>query len=554
MVKNAQTREAANQPPVFEDVNLFVADSALQAAVEREGAGFAISDLDAFGAVAGAAENLEHARHANNHAPTLQTHSPRGERIDQITFHPSYHHLMQTSMEAGVHCGAWSHLGASGSVATGANVARAATLFLATQMEPGHCCPLSMTNASVATLLQDRGMAQTVVPRILARAYDPQFRHMSEKRALTIGMGMTERQGGSDVRNTRTRAEALGTAEDGFRINGHKWFLSAPMSDAFVVLAGEGSSEQLSCFLMPRVLPDGETNGIQFERLKSKLGNHSNATCEVRFDDAQAWRIGEAGRGIATVMGMVGHTRLDCAVSSAALMRRALAEAIHHARHRTVSGAALVGQPIMTQVLADMALHVEASTMLSLRLARSFDLPDDEQELAWRRFMTPVTKYWICKTAPGLVAEAMECLGGNGYVEDFPLATLYREAPVNAIWEGAGNVMCVDVMRVLQRYPDAIDLVFFELHELANGAPGLEARLRDVRDLLHNPREMDHNLRALLDQLGLCAAAALMNAHAGRTNAEAFIASRFESGGRQTYGAYMLNNAEAVVAGALREG
>ncbi len=555
MVKTGPSGDGANQSPPLKDINLFTSDRALQTAVEREGAGFAMPELSRFGAITGSAEMLEHARLAQAHPPALETHDPRGERVDQIAFHPSWHRLMDVSMSVGLHCGSWAHLESGGAVATGANVARAGGLYLAAQMEPGHCCPITMTNAAVATLLQDAGMAQTIVPKILGRSYDPSFRHMSEKSSLTIGMGMTERQGGTDVRANTTRAEPLGTTEngasEGYRLNGHKWFLSAPMCDAFLILAQAPGG--LSCFVMPRILPDGETNGIHFQRLKNKLGNRSNASCEVLFDDAQAWLIGEEGRGIPTIMEMVNYTRLDCAVSSAGLMRRALAEAIHHSRHRKVFGGVLVEQPVMTQVLADMALHVEAATALTMRLARAFDQPDDEGEQAWRRLMTPITKYWVCKTASPLISEAMECLGGNGYVEDFPLATLYREAPVNAIWEGAGNVMCLDVMRVLQRYPDAVDLVLFELHEMASGARALDDRLRDVRDLLHNPREMDHNLRALVDQLAMCAAGALMNAHAARTQADAYLASRFETGYRQTYGAQMLNDAAAIVESAAAE-
>ncbi|MEL7544136.1 MAG: acyl-CoA dehydrogenase family protein, partial [Pseudomonadota bacterium] len=450
-----ERRTPANQSEPFDDVNLFVADQALQAAVIREGAAFAVSALEAFGAEAGSAEMQRHARRANTHPPSLETHDPRGERVDRIVVDESYHALMRTSMAVGLHARSFSHLAGSETVATGTNVARAAGVILASQMEPGHVAPLSMTNASIAALLNDAGMAQTMVPKILEPHYDPRLRHMSEKASLTVSLALSERHGVSDLASARTRAERIGDESegnaDGYRLNGEKWFLSAPMSDAFLVLAEAPGG--LSCFMMPRVLPDGEMNGIQFNRLKPTLGHHALAVVDAVFDDAQAWPVGEAGAARTTLADTLALMRLDGALVTLGLMRRAVSEAIHHARQRRIGGAPLVGQPLAAQVLADMALHTEAATALTLRLARAFDQPDDEQERAWARLMTPVTAYWVCKSAPHLIAEAMECLGGNGFAEDFPLATLYREAPAHALWQGGGNILALDVMQVLQRDP-----------------------------------------------------------------------------------------------------
>ncbi|MEL6422551.1 MAG: acyl-CoA dehydrogenase family protein [Pseudomonadota bacterium] len=556
---------AANQSAPFEDVNLFVCDPALRRAVVREGAAHALGALEAYGADAGSAEMQAHARSANANRPVLRTHDPRGERIDHITYDPGYHALMQLGVGAGLHAASWSYMDATpdaagaatgagqGDLAIGSNVARAAGLVMASQLEPGHVCPLTMTNAAVATLMGDEGMALTMVPRILARRYDPELRHMSEKSSLTVGMAMTERQGGSDVRANLTTATPLGgpdaSGDDGYLVNGEKWFMSAPMSDAFLILAQAPGG--LSCFMMPRVLPDGEMNGIHLRRLKSKLGNHANASAEVVFDEAQAWRIGEEGRGIPVIMEMVTHTRLDCALGSLGLMRRGLVEAIHHVRQRATFGRRLIEQPLMQQVLADMALHVEACTALTMRLARAFDQPEDEQERAWARLLTPIVKYWVCKSAPAFLAEAMECLGGNGYVEDFPLALLYREAPVNAIWEGAGNMMALDVLRVLQRDADVLDLVFLELGELSGGHRLIDQHLADTRALLFNPREIDANLRALTDRLASVAAAALMHVHAERDTGAAYVESRLEPGRLTTFGARQIEGAAAIVEAAL---
>ena len=384
----------------------------------------------------------------------------------------------------------------------GANVARSAGTYMAIQMEAGHQCPITMTNAAVPALLLEPELAKWWVPKILARDYDKAFKPAAAKRGVTIGMGMTEKQGGTDVRANTTTAEPAGNGGPGaeYLITGHKWFMSAPMCDAFLVLAQAPGG--LSCFLMPRFLPDGTVNALRFQRLKDKLGNRSNASSEVEFQAAHAWLIGEEGRGVPTIIEMVTCTRLDCAVGSAGLMRLALANAIHHCRHRTVFQRHLVDQPLMAQVLADLALDVEAATALSFRLARSFDRASDTHAAAWRRLMTPVTKYWVCKMGPALAYEAMECLGGNGYVEEGLAARLYRELPLNAIWEGSGNVMALDLLRVLQREPETVEIVLDDLSKAVSGDAHLKEHLGRVQGLLHEPRLLDRRGRDLAEAPG----------------------------------------------------
>jgi putative acyl-CoA dehydrogenase len=404
-------------------------------------------------------------------------------------------------------------------------------------MEAGHQCPITMTNASVPTLLIEPEIAKTWVPRILSRTYDKAFAPAAAKRGVTIGMGMTEKQGGTDVRANATTAKPAANGGPGaeYIITGHKWFMSAPMCDAFLVLAQAPGG--LSCFLMPRFLPDGQVNALAFQRLKDKLGNRSNASSEVEFHGAHAWLIGEEGRGVPTIIEMVTCTRLDCAVGSAGLMRLTLANAIHHCRHRTVFQKRLVDQPLMTQVLADLALDVEAATALSFRLSRSFDrAATDHGAAAWRRVMNPVTKYWVCKIGPALAYEAMECLGGNGYVEEGLAARTYRELPVNAIWEGSGNVMALDLLRVLQREPEAARIVLDDLAAAARGDTHLEAHLGRVQGLLQEPRMLDRRARDLAEALALLAAGTILRAHAPGAVADAFLATRLSGSARTTYG------------------
>jgi len=541
--------EAFNQSPPFVDVNLFTSDTALGEAVAREGAGWARDGLEKFGALAGSATALELGRMANDNPPKLKSFDPQGRRIDRVEFHPAYHEIMAISAAQGLHCSTWEHLLTGKGARPGAHVARCAGNYLAAQMEPGHCCPITMTHAAVASLRHAPDLARQWLPKILVRDYDPSPLPAEAKRAVTFGMGMTERQGGTDVRANTTRAEPVDGAGSGkeYAITGHKWFLSAPMSDLFLVLAQAKGG--LSCFLLPRLRDDGSLNGLRLLRLKDKLGNRSNASSEVEFDGASGVLVGTEGRGIATIIDMVTLTRLDCAVSSAGLMRQAIARAIHHAAHRTVFQKRLIDQPLMTEVLADMSLDVEAATALAFRLARAFDGSDDPTEAAYRRLMTPVTKYWVCKAAPPLVCEAMECMGGNGYVEEGGFPLLYREVPVNAIWEGSGNVMCLDVMRVIEKEPDAVDRVVTELEDAAAGEPKLSAALVRLKAMLAACARDQGAARTLVEQLALAAAGALLLRHAPEAVSDCFIATRLGGTWRQTYGASLARaDTGAIVA------
>jgi putative acyl-CoA dehydrogenase len=531
------THEVLNQSPPFEDVNLFTTDRALMEAVNREGGGFAADELAAFGEVCGSAAAFERGRLANENPPRLRPFDSKGRRLDVVEFHPAYHECMAISVAKGLHCSAWEHLAELGAKPRpGANVVRSAGCYMAIQMEAGHQCPITMTNASVPTLLLQPGIAAEWLPKILAREYDMSFRPVGAKRGATIGMGMTEKQGGTDVRANTTSAVPAAAGGPGaeYIITGHKWFMSAPMCDAFLVLAQ--APKGLSCLLMPRFLPDGSVNVLRLQRLKDKLGNRSNASSEVEFHGAHAWLIGEEGRGVPSIIEMVTGTRLDCAVASAGLMRLILANAIHHCRHRTVFQRKLVDQPLMSQVLADLALDAEAATALAFRLSRSFDRASDAHAAAWRRLMTPVTKYWVCKLAPAFAYEAMECLGGNGYVEEGVAARVYRELPLNAIWEGSGNVMALDLLRVLQREPETVEIVMDDLGAAVGDDPRLKAQLQRVQALLHEPRSLEQRGRTLVAALATLAAGTILRAHVPAFVADAFIATRLSGSPRHTYG------------------
>jgi putative acyl-CoA dehydrogenase len=501
-------------------------------AVMREGAAGSARTLNAFGLAAGAEESRELARLANRNPPELITHDRYGRRLDVVTYHPAYHDLMRRSCAEGLANSVWAHLGPAGTADKAPHVVRAANLFLAAQLEPGHCCPLTMTNAAVPVLLKNEALSKDWLPLVLSRSYDERFEPAADKAGITIGMGMTEKQGGTDVRANTTHA--VRGADGLYTITGHKWFMSAPMSDAFLVLAQAPGG--LSLFLMPRFLPDGSVNALHFQRLKDKLGNRSNASSEVEFHAAAAWLIGDEGRGVSTIVEMLTYCRLDCAVSSAALMRSAVAHAVHYAEHRHVGGRALITEPLMQQVLADLTLETEAAMALSFRLARSFDRARDPRAAAWRRLMTPVTKYWVTKIASPLIAEAMECIGGNGYVEDWPIAGLYREAPVNAIWEGSGNVMALDVLRVLQKEPDVAELVGEELRVTCAGDPGLAAAFDRLQTVLYEPRLLDVRARQLVEGFAKLAAAAILRSQGNAAVADAFIATRIEGPARSTFG------------------
>jgi putative acyl-CoA dehydrogenase len=516
------TQDVPNQSPDFAGLNLFSSDLALQDAVKREGGGEALRRLRNFGAKTGSVEAFARGRLANENPPRLETHDDKGRRRDIVQFHPAWHDCMQMSMAEGLHCGSWTHLGDGAGLKAGANVVRAAGSYMAVQMEAGHCCPVTMTNAAVAALVGTPELAEDWLPRIIVGIYDQNFVPPAQKRSVTIGMGMTEKQGGTDVRANTTIAERAGTeGARAYRLSGHKWFLSAPMCDAFLMLAQAPGG--LTCFLVPRFQPDDTLNGLHFQRLKDKLGNRSNASAEVELFSAYGERLGEEGKGIATILAMVTYTRLDCAVSSAALMRLGVANALHHTRYRSAFGKPLIEQPLMAAVLADLALESEAATALAFRLAASFDA-ETPLARAWQRLMVPVAKYWICKTAPGHIVECMECLGGNGYVEAGLLARAYREAPVNAIWEGAGNVMGLDVLRVLMKEPDAAALVLDALAANHAGDRPLAQAIEDVRDFLHRPRDLELNIRAFMEGLARVAAASLLRQHAPAAVADAFLA------------------------------
>src|SRR6201997_240746 len=460
------THEVLNQSPPFVDVDLFTLDTALHEAIAANGGAAADKELSEFGRHWGSAEMAARGRVANENTPKLRTFDARGVRRDEVEFHPAYHELMARSAHAGLHNSTWT---AEGTPAGGAaEVVRAAKFYMAAQVETGHLCPITMTRASVAALASQSDLLAKTMPVIGTRAYDPSFAPWPTKRGMTLGMGMTEKQGGTDVRSNMTRAVRDG---DAYRITGHKWFMSAPMCDAFLVLAQ--ADEGLTCFFMPRFVPDGSVNAIAFQRLKDKLGNRSNASSEVEFNGAYAMRVGDEGKGIRTIIQMVQLTRQDCAIASVGLMRSGLAHALHHARHRSVFQKHLGDQPLMRAVLADMALHVEATIALVMRLCRAFDrTPQDAKEAAYMRLLTPAIKYWICKSAPGFLYEAMECLGGNGYVEEGIMARHYRESPVNAIWEGSGNVMCLDVLRALSREPEAAASILQALTRETTGLSG----------------------------------------------------------------------------------
>jgi putative acyl-CoA dehydrogenase len=533
-----ETHEVLNQSPPFEEVDLFTLDRPLQDALAANGAGGEAAALSAFGRRYGSAEMLEEARRANENPPRLASFDRKGFRRDTVEFHPAYHRFMAESIAAGVHASPWAPDG--GRAAAPAEVLRAARFYMANQVEAGHCCPITMTRASVAALAAEPSLRDRFIGKILSRRYDPAFRPAAEKAGVTLGMGMTEKQGGTDVRANTTRAEPAG---EGYLITGHKWFLSAPMCDAFLVLAQAPGG--LTCFLLPRFGPDGSVNALRLQRLKDKLGNRSNASAEVEFAQAFAWRVGEEGRGVRTIIEMVQLTRLDCALGSAGLMRMALTQALHHARHRSVFQRRLADQSMMRSVLADLALEMEGAVALVMRLAHAFDHPEDPAEAARARLLTPAVKYWVCKTAPAFIYEAMECLGGNGYVEEAPLARLYREAPVNAIWEGSGNVMCLDVLRALAREGEAGRDLIETLARQTAELPGAQQAVAFIMKVLSG-RDAEAHARRAVERLALLAAAAAMTKSAPAV-AETFARARLSEPRGATYGAAALEATDVTI-------
>ncbi|GGC22285.1 isovaleryl-CoA dehydrogenase [Pseudoduganella buxea] len=547
------THEVRNQPTPFGDINLFACDPALREALLREGGADALPDLEALGRRLGRAEVLDLARLANVHAPVLHNFDQTGRRIDEVEFHPAWHALMTLLIEAGAHSSPWEAPG------PGAQVARAARYMLFGQVENGSQCPVTMTYASVPALRHSPRLAARWLPKILSRHYDPRPLPIDAKRGALIGMGMTEKQGGSDVRSNTTLAHPVPPSEaralfgddgaDVHRLVGHKWFFSAPQADAHLVLAqlDPGGSAGLSCFLVPRFLPDGSHNQVRVQRLKDKVGNRSNASSEVEFTGAHGWLLGQPGRGVPTILEMGSHTRLDCVLGSAGIMRAALTHALHHARHRQAFGRALAQQPLMQNVLADLALESEAATAFALRLARCFDHPDDAAETMLARVLTPAGKYWICKRGPGFGAEAMEVLGGGGYVEEGALARLYRELPVNSIWEGSGNVMCLDLLRAFARSPQAAEALATELALAGRGDPHYAAFVERLLADLAAPGD-ESGARVLAERIVLAVQAALLLRHAPACVSSAFVASRLA---REPGGAYGRLPASTDCAGIL---
>ena len=477
----ADTHEVSNLSSELWDYNMYTGDAALRESVQREGGAWADSELADFGKLTGSADYLELGHLANKFQPEFDTHDRFGNRIDLVKFHPAYHQLMKTSIEHGLHASPWTAPG------PGAHVARAARTYLHTQVEAGHGCPITMTFAALPSLRLQPDLARIWEPKITARVYDPRNVPMEQKQGITIGMAMTEKQGGSDVRTNSTRAHPLGVGGPGqaYELVGHKYFVSAPMCDAFLVLAQAPGG--LSCFLLPRWRPDGTKNPMQVLRLKKKMGNASNASSETELRGALAWMVGEEGRGVRTIIEMVSMTRFDCMIGSSAGMRMAATQALHHCAHRSAFGKVLNQQPLMQNVLADLALESEAATTLTMRMARAMDHRADEHEDLLVRLVTAVGKYWICKRTPNHAYEAMECIGGSGVMEDSMMPRLFRESPVNAIWEGSGNVQCLDVLRALSKTPAVVDAFFAEVGQARGAHAALDRHVADLAGRLQGP-------------------------------------------------------------------
>ena len=532
------THEVANQPPPFEGVNIFIADTALKQSVENAGGGAHSKRLTEFGARCGSAEVIDLGFAANQNPPKLKQFDRYGHRIDEVEFHPAYHELMALGLGAGVSSAAWTEKDAG-------HVLHSALMFLMGQVDGGVCCPMSMTYACVPALRSNPKIAAEWEPLIAAGIYDGRVIPASEKNGVTIGMAMTEKQGGSDVRANATRAEP--TDDGGYVLTGHKWFCSAPMCDGFLTLAHTGAG--LTCFFVPRWTPDGERNAIHVMRLKDKLGDRSNASSEIEYHGAFAERLGDEGRGVRTIIDMVQHTRLDCLVGSAGGMRASLTQALWHAKHRSAFQKKLIDQPAMRSVLADLALESEAATALAFRIAHSFDRAVTcETEAAFMRLATPIAKYWICKRQPGFVYEALECLGGAGFVEESIMPRYFRASPLNAIWEGSGNVIALDILRALQREPDSLEAVRTEI----NAARGSNTHFDRHLDMLQEwfkPGVLDEGAaRAFAEDMGLALQGAALAAVAPAAVFDGFCNARLDQSNRSlAYGALTADIDQAVV-------
>jgi putative acyl-CoA dehydrogenase len=540
-----RTHEVFNQSPPLEGRDVFSDNTPLVEATEREGASWVLERASALGELIGGEPQQVWGWQANEHKPVLRTHDRYGNRIDEVEFHPAWHQLMKLGVEHELHALPWREQDKPA-----AHVARAALYMTAMQAEAGYACPITMTFAIVPALRAQPELAAEWEPLVTATSYDPRSIPAMEKGSAIAGMAMTEKQGGSDVRANTTVARPCngGGAGAEYELTGHKWFCSAPMSDVFLVLAQatspDGGDEGLSCFLMPRVLPDGSRNAMHIQRLKDKLGNRSNASSEIELHGALARMVGEPGRGVPTIIEMVGHTRLDCVIGAAAGMRAAVANATHHAAHRMAFGKLLIDQPLMRNVLADLCLEAEASTALAMRLARAYDeAATDAQDgenssdaQLFKRLATAVGKYWTCKRAPNHAFEAMECLGGAGYVEESGMPRLYREAPLTSIWEGSGNVISLDVLRALVRTPRALEVFLAEI-KLAQGAdPRLDARVKELESQFTDPATLELRARRVVESMAVCLQGSLLVRHAPPAVADAFCAARLAGDGGLEYG------------------
>ncbi|MEA5361230.1 acyl-CoA dehydrogenase family protein [Amycolatopsis sp., V23-08] len=510
------THEVLNQVPPLNGHDV-ADDPALLDGLERAGAGWAAAEVHELGRLAGTELAQDWGRLVNENEPVLRTHDRYGHRIDEVEFHPHWHDLMTVAVEHGLHGTPWRD------PREGVHAARAAKFYVWGQVEAGHSCPISMTYAAIPALRANPELAARYEPLLAATEYDFGLREPTTKRGLIAGMSMTEKQGGSDVRANTTTATP--SADGSYTLVGHKWFTSAPMSDMFLTLAQAPGG--LSCFLLPRVLPDGSLNPIRLQRLKDKLGNRSNASSEVEYDNAVGWLVGEEGRGVRTIIEMVNNTRLDCALGSASGMRLGAVRAVHHATHRCAFGKALVDQPLMANVLADLVLESEAATTVAMRLAAAGDRPGDPQEQAFRRLGLAVTKYWVCKRAPSHAAEALECFGGNGYVEESGMPRLYCEAPLTSIWEGSGNVAALDALRAMGRQPESVAAFFEEVEQAAGGDARLDDAVDRVRKELTDLDGIEYRARRLVESLALVLQGSLLVRHGHPAVADAFCASRF---------------------------
>ncbi len=529
----AETHEVTNQPPALENYNAYTQDLALQEGVDAHGGGWGQADLTRFGAITGSAEVIEWGYQANDNKPVLHTHNRHGTRVDEVKFHPAYHQLMKLAIEEGLHASHWRDQKA------GSHVVRAAKYYLQCQVEAGHGCPITMTSAAIPALKNQPGLFETWGPKIMAGQYDSKNRPDSEKAGLTIGMAMTEKQGGSDVRTNSTRAYAADKNNAGpgkaYELVGHKYFVSAPMCDAFLVLAKTGSG--VSCFLVPRWRPDGSKNPIQIQKLKNKMGNVSNASSETELRGALGWMVGSEGRGVAAILEMVAMTRFDCMIGSSAGMRQAVAQITHHCSQRSAFGKLLTDQPLMQNVLADLIIESEAALAITLRMARALDNSGkDEQEKLLVRMGTAVGKYWICKRTPGHAYEAMECIGGMGVMEDGMMPRLYREAPINAIWEGSGNVQCLDMIRAMVKTPESLPAFLAEVNR-ARGVNGLlDQAIDDLSGQFSKPETLEYRARSVVEKMALTFQASTLIQYGDAVIADAFCRSRLSNNSGWVYG------------------